>query len=197
MVWRRHLSVRPSVCLSVHKVCKHNTDWTVLLLNARLVGTYYGMARASACPSICLSVHKDCKHNTDWTVLARTIKLGTVTTYDRRTNPIDFQGQGSKVKVTRYTVLLNLVNTIQTELFKLGPSNLVHILLKTRGQHLLTTSPASSVGRASDFESKGWGFESHCGKGIFHFVFCRFRRAPGRSTGPMQMKSSMTSIRDI
>ena len=27
------------------------------------------------------------------------------------------------------------------------------------------------------------------------FVFCRFRRAPGRSTGPMQMKSSMTSIR--
>ena len=34
-------------------------------------------------------------------------------------------------------------------------------------------------------------------QGIFHFVFCRFRRAPGRSTGPMQMKSSMTSIRVI
>ena len=31
----------------------------------------------------------------------------------------------------------------------------------------------------------------------FSFVFCRFRRAPGRSTGPMQMKSSMTSIRVI
>ena len=41
------------------------------------------------------------------------------------------------------------------------------------------------------------GFESHCGQEIFHFVFCRFRRAPGRSTGPMQMKSSMTSIRVI
>ena len=32
-------------------------------------------------------------------------------------------------------------------------------------------------------------------KKFFHFVFCRFGRAPGRSTGPMQMKSSMTSIR--
>ena len=48
-----------------------------------------------------------------------------------------FQGQGSKVKVTCYTLMLNLVNTIQTELFKLGPSNLVHILLMTRGRHLL------------------------------------------------------------
>ena len=44
---------------------------------------------------------------------------------------------------------------------------------------------------------RGCGFESHCGLEIFHFVFCRFRRAPGRSTGPMQMKSSMTSIRVI
>ena len=51
-------------------------------------------------------------------------------------NPIDFQGQGSKVKVTRNTLLLNLVNTIQTEPFKLGPSNLVHILLMTRGYYL-------------------------------------------------------------
>ena len=48
-------------------------------------------------------------------------------------NPIDFQGQGSKVKVTRYTLLFNLVNTIQPEPFQLGPSNLVHILLMTRG----------------------------------------------------------------
>ena len=30
-----------------------------------------------------------------------------------------------------------LVNTIQTELFQLGSSNLVHILLMTRGQTLL------------------------------------------------------------
>ena len=47
-------------------------------------------------------------------------------------NPIDFQGQGSKVKVTHYILMLNLVNTIQTEPFKLGPSNLVHIQLMTR-----------------------------------------------------------------
>ena len=35
------------------------------------------------------------------------------------------------------------------------------------------------------------------GKTFFHFVFCRFRRAPGRSTGPIQMKSSVTLIRRI
>ena len=51
--------------------------------------------------------------------------------------PIDFQGQGSKVKVTCLTLLLNPVNKIQTEPFKLGPSNFVHILLMTRGRHLL------------------------------------------------------------
>ena len=93
--------------------------------------------RLSVCPSVCLSIHKACKHDTDWTIPARILKLGTLTTYDKRTNPIDFQGQGSKVKVTRNTLLLNLVNTIQTEPFKLGSSNLVHILLMTRGQHLL------------------------------------------------------------
>ena len=31
----------------------------------------------------------------------------------------------------------------------------------------------------------------------FSFVFCRFRRASDRSTGPIQMKSSMTFIRGI
>ena len=41
------------------------------------------------------------------------------------------------------------------------------------------------------------GSNPHCGQDIFQFVFCRFRRAPGSSTGPMQMKSSMTSIRVI
>ena len=95
---------------------------------------WYG---AGVCLSVCPSVHKTCKHDTDWTVPARIFKLGTLTTYDKKTNPIDFQGQGSKVKVTRNTLLFNLVNTIQTELFKLGPSNLVHILLMARGRHLL------------------------------------------------------------
>ena len=102
MVWRRCLSVRLSVLVSV-----------------------------------CGSVRKACKHDRDWTVPARTVKLGTHTTYDKKTNPNDFQGQGSKVKVTCWTLLLNLVNRIQTEPFQLGPLNLVHILLMTRGQHLL------------------------------------------------------------
>ena len=65
-----------------------------------------------------------------------TIKLGTHTSYDKRTTPIDFQGQGSKVEVTRYTLLLNLVNMIHTEPFQLWPSNLVRTLLMTRGWHL-------------------------------------------------------------
>ena len=106
-------------------------------LYARLVGTYNGMARASVRLSVCGSVRKACKHDRDWTVPARAVKLGIHTTYDKRTNPIDFQGQGSKVKVTRWTLLLNLVNTIQTEPFEVGLSNLVHILLMTRGRTLL------------------------------------------------------------
>ena len=72
---------------------------------------------------------KPCKHDTDWTVKASTVKRGTHTTYDKKMPPIDFQGQGSKVKVTRYTLLLNLVNTTQTKPIQLGSSNLVHILL--------------------------------------------------------------------
>ena len=69
----------------------------------------------------CWSVRKACKHDRDLTVPARTVKLGTHTTYDKRTNPTDFQGQGSKLKVTCWTSLFNLVNRIQTEPFQLGP----------------------------------------------------------------------------
>ena len=104
-------------------------DWSCLFIirpTCRDV-LWYG---AGVCPSVrlsvCPSVHKACKHDTDWTVPARTFKLGTLTTYDKRRNPIDFQGQGSKVKVTRNTLLFHRVNTIQTEPFQLGPSNLVH-----------------------------------------------------------------------
>ena len=76
---------------------------------------------------------KPCKHDTDWTISARTIKFctHTSTTYDKRTTPIDFQGQGSKVKVACYTLLLNRVN------IRLEPSNLMHILRMTKGRHLL------------------------------------------------------------
>ena len=146
------------MCVSDHMlkkmmVCRLEMIHFILFFYARLVGTSYGMARASACLSICRSVHKACRHDTDWTVPARIFKLGTLTTYDKRTNPIDFQGQGSKVKVTCKTLLLNLVNTIQTEPFKLGPSNLVHILLMTRGRHLLISEVR---GQRSRSYAKHW-----------------------------------------
>ena len=86
-------------------------------------------------PSVCLSVRLSTKLVNTIQTATRTVKLGTHTPYDKRTNPIDFQGQGSKVKFTSYTLLLNLVNTTQTEPFQLGLSNLVHILLMTRGRH--------------------------------------------------------------
>ena len=40
-------------------------------------------------------VVKPCKHNTDWTVSAR-IKLGTHTTYNKRTTPIHFKVRGQR-----------------------------------------------------------------------------------------------------
>ena len=57
-------------------------------------------------------VVKPSKHDTDWTISTWAIKLGTHNSYDKRMTPIDFKGHGSKVKVTRKTSLLNLVNRI-------------------------------------------------------------------------------------
>ena len=56
--------------------------------------------RLSGRLSACWSVRKACKHDIDWTIPARTVKLGILPTNDKRTNPIDFQGHGWKVKVT-------------------------------------------------------------------------------------------------
>ena len=68
---------------------------------------YYGMALASVRPSVCLGVcRKAYKQDTDWTVPARTVKPGTHTSNDKSTTPINFQGQGSKVKITGKTLLL-------------------------------------------------------------------------------------------
>ena len=67
-------------------LCPVQGPWASSLY-ARLVGTYYGMARASVCLSVRLST--------------------------------------------------KLVNTIQTEPYQLGPSNLVHLLLMTKGRTLL------------------------------------------------------------
>ena len=120
-------------------------------LYARLVGTYYGMALASVCLSVRLSVRLSTKLVD--TIQTEPFQLGRSNLVHRllmtrgRTLLIfkvmgqrsrsQATGHGSKVKVTGYTLLLNLVYTIQTEPFQLGPSNLVHRLLMTRGRHLL------------------------------------------------------------
>ena len=65
------------------------------------------MARASVLPSVrlgvCLSVGLSAKLVN--TIETELFQLGPNfsihSTYDKRTHPIDFQGQGSKVKVTR------------------------------------------------------------------------------------------------
>ena len=98
----------------VVKPCKHDTDWTVPARTVKL-GTHttkrttplkedelYWFLRSGVKGQghMLDIVVKPCKQDTDWTVSARTIKLGTLTSYDKKTTPIDFQGHGSKVKVT-------------------------------------------------------------------------------------------------
>ena len=92
---------------------------------------WYG---AGVCLSVRLSTKLVNTIQTEWFQLGLS-NLVHLLLMTRGRTPFDFQGQGSKVKVTRYT-LLNLVNTIQTEPFKLEPLNLVHIQLMTRGRHL-------------------------------------------------------------
>ena len=58
----------------------------------------------------------------------------------------------------------------------------------------LHQSPGCSVGTASGYKFQGVGSIPAFGSD-FYFVFCCSRRAPGRSTGPIQMVSSMTFIR--
>ena len=62
---------------------------------AIFIGTYYGMARASVCLTVRLSTKLLNTIQTE-PFPARTVKLGTHTTYDKRTTPIDFQGQRVK-----------------------------------------------------------------------------------------------------
>ena len=124
----------------VVKPCKHDTDWTVSARTIKLSTRTNCVKRMTPihCQDQSHMLHivvKPCKQATDWTVSATTIKLGTLTAYDKRKTPIAFQGHGSKAKVTCYTLLFNLEN-IQTGPFQLGPSNLVHILLMTKGRHL-------------------------------------------------------------
>ena len=49
------------------------------------------------------SVHKAHKHGTNWTVLAWTVKLGTLTSYNKRTTPLllRVRGQGQMLNVVK------------------------------------------------------------------------------------------------
>ena len=135
------LSVWVSVCGSVCKAFKHDRDWTVPARTVKL-GTHttydkrtnhidfqgQGSKVKVTCWTLCLFVRKACKRDRDWTVPARAVKLGTHTTCDKRTNPIDFQGQGSKVKVTCWTLLLKPCKqdtdwTVSARTMKLGTHN--------------------------------------------------------------------------
>ena len=91
-------------------------------LSGRIMVLWYGVG---VCPSVCGFVHKACKHDIDQTVSARTVKLGTHITYDKGKNPIDFQGHGSKVKVTCYNIVVKPCKhdtdwTISARTIKLG-----------------------------------------------------------------------------
>ena len=100
-----------SVCPSVHKACRHDTDRTISARTVKLVTHITYDKRKNPIDFLRSWVKgqghrlhiivKPCKHDTDWTVSARTVKLGIQITYDKRTTHIDVQGHGSKVKVTR------------------------------------------------------------------------------------------------
>ena len=95
-------------------------------------------------------------------------------------------------------------NTIQCmSIRKYDPFHLImHELMSMYGKWICVYRPLrkvflkqylnSSVGRASYYESKRCGFESHCGREFFHFVFFRFSCC---LTEPIRMKSSMTFTR--
>ena len=57
-----------------------------------------GYSNASVVPSVCPCV-QPCEHDRNYNISCILIKLATHFYYDKRMIPIDFQGQGSKVKV--------------------------------------------------------------------------------------------------
>ena len=61
------------------------------------------------------------------------IKLGRHVNHGERMNPIDFEGQRSKVKVTMDIYGDKLVNTIETKPLCISSSNLAEMLTLVRG----------------------------------------------------------------
>ena len=65
------------------------------------------------------------------------INLDRHVNHGERMNPIDFEGQRSKVKVTMDIYEDKLVNTIATKLLCISSSNLAEMLTLVRGWTLL------------------------------------------------------------
>ena len=89
------------------------------------------------CASVRASVRGPCEHDRDYTVSCFFVKLGRHVNHDERTNPIDFGGQRSKVKVTIDIYGNKLVNTIETKPLCISLSNLADMLTMVRGWTLL------------------------------------------------------------
>ena len=88
-------------------------------------------------PSFRPSMHGPCEHHRDYTVACFFVKLGRHVNHDKRMNPIDFEGQRSKVKVTMDIYGNKLVNAIETKLWCISLSSLTEMLTMVRGSTLL------------------------------------------------------------
>ena len=98
------------------------------------------------------------------------IKLGRHVSHGKRMNPIDFEGQRSKVEVTMDIYGNKLVNSIETKPFCISLSNLADMLTMVRGCTLLI------------LEVKGQGHSGHIWK---------------KSVNPIQTKPLCASLSNL
>ena len=132
LYWRR------AIAILLASTCKNVTANVKLLeLQSLYIQSlsYYGMARESVllwiCPQSVLTWYRLKRFGWNYQTWYIYFWWQEDNTYCFWRSGV--KGQGHTLK----TVLLKLVNRIKTELFQLGMSNLVYILLMTRGWHLL------------------------------------------------------------
>ena len=134
------------VCLSTKLVNKIQTEpfqyyhhtWYIYSLWQEDVTYWFSRSGVKGQGHTLHIVVKPCKQDTDWNVSARTVKLGTYFLWQKDNSyNVLLSRSGVKGRGHTLSIVVNLVNMIQNEPFQLDPSNLVHILLMTRGQRLL------------------------------------------------------------
>ena len=138
-------------CHTLHfvvKPYKHNTDWTVSAGTVKL-STHTTFDKRKTPIDFQVRGHRSRSHAT---LCCLTLYIGSSNLVQilLMTRWWHLSLSKSKVNVTCYSLLLNLVHVamIQTEPFQLGPSNLVHILLMTRGWHLLILKVMGQMSRS-------------------------------------------------